>query len=245
MAISNIYVYFNEKGEVVSKAPYLVGGNVTQGSDFKLNILFDKDTVLIGDNGIITVEFKCPGQTKYNLFPFVSFYDKYINEGSQNLDPSKLVFTRVGNKTFEESLTKYGIEAGKEYQCWTFDSSIAYEGGEILTERDGNLEVQVKIINNTTTSSSSSWTNSTKALGTFRIFVEKTLYHESPFNVSQMDLNRFLNEMEIITKTRGFGIHLFKIDEETGELVVLAERSDDLAEKSYEINENGELVIKI
>jgi hypothetical protein len=43
----------------------------------------------------------------------------------------------------------------------------------------------------------------------------------------------------------GYGIHAFVIDEKTGELIVYAERSDDLSEESYVINENGELVIKI
>ena len=36
----------------------------------------------------------------------------------------------------------------------------------------------------------------------------------------------------------------FYIDETTGELIVKAERSDDLVEENYKINENGELIIE-
>lgn len=241
MAISKIYVYFNKKGEMVSKAPYIDTGTVRQGSDFELNILFDKPTEekgddLIEEGDMISISFKCPGESKYNLFPFLSFYDKY----EQEIDDIELKFCQSGIKKFEEDLSKYGIDKETEYLCWTFNSVNAYKKSyPVLTERDGNLEVQIKIFEGAKA------TTPTNVLGTFKIFIERTLNYESPFDVSQPDLDRFVKEVEQISKTRGFGVHAFYIDELTGDLKVLAERSDDLVDDNYKINSNGELVIEV
>ena len=36
--ITQIYLLFNKELNLISKAPYVVGGNLKQGSDFDLNI---------------------------------------------------------------------------------------------------------------------------------------------------------------------------------------------------------------
>ena len=123
---------------------------------------------------------------------------------------------------------------------WTFTSVGAYAKGlPVLTETDGNLEVQITIYEEGATETP------TSRLGTFRIFIEKTMNYDSPFNVSSLDLERFIKEVKEISKMRGFGIHGFYINEETGNLIVMAERSDDLAEGNYSINANGCLDITI
>lgn len=240
---SQLYVYFNKKGELISKAPYIENtSTVRQGEDFVLNILFDKD--FLGEDDFIEITFKSPGQERENLFPFISYYEKYVDDGSREIDKSKLTFYGPTEVEFDKDLTKYGIEKGKPYQCWKFYSVNAYrDGSAVLTAVDGNLEAQVTLLLN------NGEQTVTKQCGTIKIFIEKTLTYTNPFNVSQYDLNRLFKEINDTVFNnylrKGFGIHLFEINEETGELVVLAERSDDLAEGNYEINNDGELIIKI
>lgn len=337
MKVSNIYVYFNNKGELVSKTPYIDEGPVRQGDDFLLNILFDKGSTKPGE--ILSLMFKVPTEEEYNLFPFLGQNKYNISKEIQNN------FPLIGPTIFKEEtkdLSKFGIYKGVEYDCWTFNSSEAYNGKALLTNLDGNLEVQLIRYPENTKSTY------TKYLGTFKIFVERTMHYKSAFDVKQEDLDRFLEEVDDIAKgiaetttvdilpkhtinvdsktfvdkngdTRtesltltfeelsineknevvstetsktvemplplveetinvtsaheieeqtasvtgngkeekpltfslnlhkardGYGIHLFYIDEETGELIVRAERSDDLVDNNYVINEKGELVIK-
>lgn len=347
MNVSEVYVYFNKKGEMIVKAPYISTGTVRQGDDFTLNILFDIDDPRGQGPSLgsfLSVMFKIPTEKEYNLFPFLSYDKKY------NLEKSKEIateFSLVGPKVFiekEKDLSKFGIYKNVEYNCWTFNSSTAYRGLALLTNIDGNLEVQVIEYNGL------SEENFTNYLGAFNIFVEKTTHYESPFDVKQMDLDRFIEEVNelalqkaedmaidllpenyvinvIPNKTEdennikrtesltlvtretvvdpetkritqvdtveeiemplpiikeeinvnssheieeqtasitgigkeknplifnlnlhkardGYGIHAFYIDEITGELIVKAERSDDLVEENYKINENGELIIE-
>lgn len=184
MKASNVYVYFNDGGNLVSKAPYVDSGNIRQGSDFILNLLFNKTLNL--ENCLIQLSFKCPGQEKPNLFPFLSYYE----DKEQEIQPiEELItspFTQMGIVTFPQDLTRYGISKNTEYQMWSFDSNRA-QLTDVLTEVDGNLEAQVRITNSE---------NKDIALGTIKIFIEKTLDYESPYQVSKPDLDRFLTEVK-------------------------------------------------
>ena len=343
MNISQIYVYLNKEGELLCKTPYIDTGCVRQGDDFILNVLMDYDATQMDINKpsfsqLFTVMFKIPTETKSNLFPFLSYDQKYVVEESERISNE---FTFVGPSLFTETerdLSKFGIIKDKKYNCWSFNSSSAYNGLALLTNLPGNLEVQLVTYQN----------GATKYSGVFKIFIEKTLHYESPFDVKQMDLDRFTDELIGVTKAQaqdttmailppsyvievepntfvddkgdtrtesltlkhqetvldddrnviltkketqvemplpivtanvtssvdieeenvnvtgtgkndnplnfsfslhkgrdGYGIHCFYIDNETGNLIVKAERSDDLVDGNYTINENGELVINL
>lgn len=343
MNISQVYVYINKNGEIVSKTPYKTG-SVRQGDDFILNVLFDKDETKPSLGNVLSVLFKIPSQKEYNLFPFLSYDQQYVSEKQASIS-KEFVFSGPIPFTSDIDLSKYGIEKGITYDCWSFNSASAYKGKALLTNIDGNLEVQIIKYNNENKDSYTQYT------GTFRIFVEKTLHYENPFDVKQEDLDRFIEEVTEISKEQaqdvvvdvlpeeyvievkpntfidkngdertesltlthrktvlneetrvftqtdeqfnvemplplikeeinvnssheieeqtasvigtgkeknplifnlnlhkardGYGIHAFYIDETTGELKVKAERSDDLVEENYKINENGELIIEL
>lgn len=343
MNISQVYVYINKNGEVVSKTPYKTG-SIRQGDDFILNVLFDKEETSPDLGNVLSALFKVPSEKEYNLFPFLSYDQQYILE-KQITIPKEFVFVGPIPFTSEEDLSKFGIEKGVAYDCWTFNSASAYKGKALLTNVDGNLEVQIIKYTNENKDSY------TQYAGTFKIFVEKTLHYKNPFDVKQEDLDRFVEEVTEISKQQaqdvvidilpeeyvievkpntfidkngvertesltlthretildeetrvitqkdkqttvemplplvnetinvvssheieeqtvtvtgtgketnplsfnfhlhkardGYGIHAFYIDPVTGNLVVKAERSDDLDDDNYLINENGELVINI
>lgn len=343
MNISQVYVYINKNGEIVSKTPYKTG-SIRQGDDFILNVLFDKDETKPSLGNVLSVLFKIPSQKEYNLFPFLSYDQQYVSEKQTSIS-KEFVFSGPIPFTSDIDLSKYGIEKGITYDCWSFNSASAYKGKALLTNIDGNLEVQIIKYNNENKDSY------TQYAGTFRIFVEKTLHYENPFDVKQEDLDRFIEEVTEISKEQaqdvvvdvlpeeyvievkpntfidkngeertesltlthrktvlneetrvftqtdeqsnvemplplikeeinvnssheieeqtasiagtgkeknplifslnlhkardGYGIHAFYIDETTGELMVKAERSDDLVEENYKINENGELIIEL
>ena len=50
MEINNLYIYYNNNGQVVSRTPYYENGSVRQGSTFNLNLLFDKGFIKSGGN---------------------------------------------------------------------------------------------------------------------------------------------------------------------------------------------------
>lgn len=343
MNISQVYVYINKNGEVVTKTPYKTG-TIRQGDDFILNVLFDKNQTNSNLNDVLSVLFKIPSEREYNLFPFLSYDQKYILETQENIS-KEFVFVGPIPFTSDEDLSKYGISKGITYDCWSFNSASAYKGKSLLTNIDGNLEVQIIKYTNENKDSYTQYT------GTFKIFVEKTLHYENPFDVKQEDLDRHIEEVtnvskmqaqdvvidvlprkyiievepntfvdkngdertesltlkhretilneetRVITQTDeqeivklplpiveekinlvssyeieeetatiegngsganpltfnfnlrkgrdGYGIHVFYIDSNTGNLIVKAERSEDLTNDNYEINENGELIIKL
>jgi hypothetical protein len=337
MNISNIYVYFNRNGELVCKAPYVDTGSIRQGDDFLLNVLFDKGSTTYGD--VLGLMFKVPTEENYNLFPFLG--QNSVNISKQIDTEFTFVYNPNGFRP-DKDLSNFGIYKDVEYDCWTFDSSSVYDGKALLTNVDGNLEVQIIKYSNSDRSSY------TRYAGTFNIFIEKTAHYKSEFDVKQADLDRYIEETKDIaleqakvttidilpehttnvetttfvdkngetrtesltftfeelsineknevvsTKTNktvemplplveeeinvtssheieeqtatvtgtgkekdpltfslnlhkardGYGIHFFYIDEETGELMVNAENSDDLVDENYQINDDGELVIK-
>lgn len=341
MNISQVYVYINKKGEVVTKTPYKTG-SIRQGDDFILNVLFDKNETSSELGNVLSALFKVPSEKEYNLFPFLSYDQQYVLEKQVTI-PKEFVFVGPIPFTSKEDLSKFGIEKGVTYDCWTFKSASAYKGKALLTNIDGNLEVQIIKYTNENKDSY------TQYAGTFKIFVEKTLHYRSSFDVKQEDLDRFVEEVTEISKQQaqdvvidvlpdnyvidiepqtfvdkngierveslvlthretfldettrvisqvdktttvemplplakttyqsshdieeqsveltgtgkqddplnfefkmhkardGYGIHAFYIDWDTGNLVVKAERSDDLAAENYELNEQGELIIKI
>lgn len=183
MEISNVYVYFNNKGELISKAPYIDSGNVRQGSDFNLNLLFNKD--LDFTNCLMQLRFKCPGQTQYNIFPFLSYNDVEEQEIATLDNP----FIHKGLIKFEQNLTRYGIAKDVEYNQWQFSSNAAALT-DVLTEVDGNLEAEITIFNEK---------REQTVFGVIKIFIEKTLDYESPYQVYKPDLDRFLTKVQEIS----------------------------------------------
>lgn len=192
MNISQVYVYINKNGEVVSKTPYKTG-SIRQGDDFILNILFDKEETSSELGNVLSALFKVPSEREYNLFPFLSYDQQYVLE-KQITIPKEFVFVGPIPFTSDEDLSKFGIEKGVTYDCWSFNSASAYKGKALLTNVDGNLEVQIIKYTNENKDSY------TQYAGTFKIFVEKTLHYENPFDVKQEDLDRFVEEVTEISK---------------------------------------------
>ena len=179
MQVNNLYVYFNENGQILSRTPYCENGEVRQGSTFILNFLFEKGYIKPGNT--VSVMFKWPGQNDANTFPYISFYEDY------NLKKDKTyTFTHYGDYSFDKDLSKFGIKANKIYDCWQFYSVSAVSDGQpSLTELDGNLEITPTIITD----------DGQEVLGTARIFIEKDPTYKTNFQVSTYDLNRFLSDI--------------------------------------------------
>ena len=186
MEINNLYIYYNNNGQVVSRTPYYENGSIRQGSTFNLNLLFDKGFIKSGD--VVLLYFKWPQMEAQDL-PYVSFYDDY-NEISDDL-----VFTPAGTKIFDKDFSKFGIQAGVEYDCFTFRSSAAIaEGFPNLTELDGNLEIGPKIIRESNLTRGVDVTT----LGNARIFIERDSTYISDLKVSSVKFNEWLDSVQTL-----------------------------------------------
>ena len=232
MSVNNIYLYFNKKGELISKAPYIDNGNIRQGSDFILNLLFDEDMNFNGS--MLELEFKSPGQTKFGYFPFISYYDENLN----NVGALKNPFTKLeGVIKFEQDLTRYGISRDTPYQCWQFNTNAA-KMTDYLTEVDGNLEAKISIYDEN---------NNKSILGLAKIFIEKTIGYQSKYEVSKADLDRFIEETkrtsENIARTQAWDV---MPDKYIKDILPSASENHIVLEKfTKEGLENSEIVIEL